>query len=110
MACASVPRIWRASDEPVTRYALLGGSLGDAGAYALAAGAGAVICGEAGYHVCLDLTARGCSVILIGHDASELPFASVLSACAREAGVPAEQVSILNEHRQWRSYREEEIQ
>lgn len=105
-AFGTVPRVWGDADARVTRVAVLGGSLGDLGGLAMEAGAQAVVCGEAGYHVCQDLAARGCAVVLLGHDASELPFAGVLADAVRAAGVPDDNVTILGEHRQWWSLEE----
>ena len=81
--------------------AFLGGSLGDLGEAALAAGAGAIVCGEAGYHVCQDLCARGCAVILLGHDRSEEPFTEILMDAARRAGVDPGAVRRIDRPRLW---------
>lgn len=89
--CASAfggaPRVWGDADAPVSRVAMLGGSLGEFGEHAIAQGAQAIVCGEAGYHVCQDITARGCAVILLGHDRSEDPFAAILMDAAIQAGI-----------------------
>ncbi len=95
------PRIWGSPRAQITRTAVLGGSLSDLGERALAAGAQAIVCGEAGYHVCQDLAARGCGVILLGHDASELPFCSILRDHAVRAGVEPRKIRIMNQHRSW---------
>lgn len=105
----TVPRYWKASDRPVSQIAVLSGSLGDFGELALRSGVQAVVCGEAGYHVCQDLCLRGCSIVLLGHDASEFPFAGVLERAVRRCGIAATNVSVLEERRPWRSYREEEL-
>ena len=100
-AFSTVPRIWGAPDAMVSRIAVLGGSLGDLGELAMKAGAQAIVCGEAGYHVCQDLAARGCAVVLLGHDASELPFAEVLARTVCASGVPTDAVTVMGERRQW---------
>ena len=104
----TIPRLWDGSAPEHRRVAVMGGSLGDYGELALEAGASAIICGEAGYHVCQDLAARGMSVVLLGHDASELPFADVLMNAVLEAGIDPHDVIKLPERRQWRSWGEGE--
>lgn len=105
----TVPRFWKAGDRPVSHIAILSGSLGDFGELVLRSGVQVVLCGEAGYHVCQDLCLRGCSIVLLGHDASEFPFAGVLGRAVQRCGVAATNVSVLEERRPWRSYREEEL-
>ena len=104
----TIPRLWDGGAPEHRRIAAMGGSLGDYGELALEAGASAIICGEAGYHVCQDLAARGMSVVLLGHDASELPFADVLMNAVLEAGIDPHDVIKLPERRQWRSWGEGE--
>lgn len=104
----TIPRLWEGGAREYRHIAVMGGSLGDYGELALEAGASAIICGEAGYHVCQDLAARGMSVVLLGHDASELPFADVLKNAVLEAGIDPHDVIKLPERRQWRSWGEGE--
>ena len=100
-AFGCAPRIWGAPERILRRVAFLGGSLGGFGEQAIAAGADAVICGEAGYHVCQDLVTRGLAVILLGHDRSEEPFTRVLADAAREAGIASDIIHIIPGPRQW---------
>ena len=95
------PRVWSDADVELSRIAFLGGSLGGFGELAIKAGAQAVICGEAGYHVCQDLVTRGLAVILLGHDRSEEPFTRVLADAAREAGIASDIIHIIPGPRQW---------
>ena len=81
--------------------AFLGGSLGDLGELALAAGADAIVCGEAGYHVCQDLSLRGCSVILLGHDRSEEVFVNILKAALARTGVSGDCIATIEHPMQW---------
>lgn len=104
----TIPRLWEGGECEYRHIAVMGGSLGDYGELALEAGASAIICGEAGYHICQDLAARGMSVVLLGHDASELPFADVLKNAVLEAGIDPHDVIKLPERRQWRSWGEGE--
>ena len=100
-AFGSEPRVWGCAETPVGRVAVLGGSLGSFGEAAVAAGADVVITGEAGYHVCLDLLARGTSLILLGHDRSEAPFCSVLADTCADAGVPRDLITLASTERPW---------
>ena len=59
-AFGSDPRVWGEADRPCRTVAILGGSLGDFGDLAIAAGADVIVTGEAGYHVAQDLALRGC--------------------------------------------------
>lgn len=95
------PRVWGRPSSPVRRLSMLGGSLGDFGDHALACGADAVICGEAGYHVCQDLAARGLGIILLGHDTSEQPFTKVLADAVHEIAGEDMNVTIFDPPRQW---------
>lgn len=97
----TAPRVWGDRDTPISSCAFLGGSLGDLGESALKCGADAIICGEAGYHVCQDLAARGVGLILLGHDASETPFTRILAEAATRAGVPSDSIQIADPPRQW---------
>ena len=101
-AFGSDPRVWGKADRPCRTVAILGGSLGDFGELAIAAGADVVVTGEAGYHVAQDLALRGLSVILLGHDRSEEPFVDILMNSAVDAGVdPRHAIKILNPCQWW---------
>lgn len=112
-ACARAfgcePRVWGDPDADVGLAAFLGGSLGDLGELAVASGAGAVVCGEAGYHVCQDLCARGLGLILLGHDRSEEPFVDILMEACESAGLEADRISRIVRPRQWITLRDEEL-
>lgn len=101
-AYGSDPRVWGDADRPCRSIAILGGSLGDFGELAIAAGADVIVTGEAGYHVAQDLALRGLSVILLGHDRSEEPFVDILMNSAVDAGVdPRHTIKILNPCQWW---------
>ena len=101
-AFGSDPRVWGEAEHPCRTVAILGGSLGDFGEPAIAAGADAIVTGEAGYHVAQDLALRGLSVILLGHDRSEEPFVDILMNSAVDAGVdPCHAIKILNPGQWW---------
>lgn len=105
-AFATAPAVWGDPGRRVARVAVCSGSLGDLGDLAIAAGVDAVVAGEAGYHVCQDLAERGCSVVLLGHDASELPYRAVLASALADMGVPDTDVVISDERRAWWSLEE----
>lgn len=101
-AFGSDPRVWGEADRPCRTVAILGGSLGDFGELAIAAGADVVVTGEAGYHVAQDLALRGLPTILLGHDRSEEPFVDILMNSAVDAGVdPRHAIKILNPCQWW---------
>ena len=98
----SDPRVWGDAEHPCRTVAILGGSLGDFGELAIAAGADVIVTGEAGYHVAQDLALRGLPVILLGHDRSEEPFVDILMNSAVDAGVdPRHAIKILNPCQWW---------
>ncbi len=101
-AFGSDPHVWGDAERPCRMVAILGGSLGDFGELAIAAGADVVVTGEAGYHVAQDLALRGLPVILLGHDRSEEPFVDILMNSAVDAGVdPRHAIKILNPCQWW---------
>ena len=101
-AYGSDPRVWGESDHACRTIAILGGSLGNFGELAIAAGADVIVTGEAGYHVAQDLALRGLPVILLGHDRSEEPFVDILMNSALDAGVdPRHTIKILNPCQWW---------
>ena len=101
-AFESDPRVWGDAERPCRTVAILGGSLGDFGELAIAAGADVIVTGEAGYHVAQDLALRGLGVILLGHDRSEEPFVDILMNSAVDAGVdPGHAIKILNPCQWW---------
>lgn len=76
------------------------GSLGQLGRESMNSGCDCVITGECGYHVALDLAESGCSVILLGHDVSEFPYAGLLGDVLMKkfADIP---VTVLDESPRW---------
>lgn len=106
----SDPRVWGEADSPCRTVAILGGSLGDFGELAIAAGADVIVTGEAGYHVAQDLALRGLPVILLGHDRSEEPFVDILMNSAVDAGVdPRHAIKILNPCQWWTMTKGEDL-
>ena len=95
------PRVWGEPASSLRQVATLGGSLGHLGEDALAAGADAIVCGEAGYHVCQDLAARGCGIVLLGHDVSEFPFVDLLRLTLLETELEESQIVSRAAERPW---------
>lgn len=104
IAFDTTPRVWGDPQKSIRTIAIMGGSLGDFGSLAVEAGADAVVCGEAGYHVCQDLALRGTSVILLGHDASEYPFVDILANSVCESGLSPSVVAKMKFSHQWWTY------
>ncbi len=100
-AFGTSPRVWGSPKTPVRRVAFLGGSLGSFGEQTIQNNVDALICGEAGYHICQDLEARGLGVILLGHDRSERPFVEILAKAAHEAGVPTALIDTMDDSHLW---------
>lgn len=101
-AFGRVAQVFGAPQDRIETVAFYSGSLGSDGcADVLLTGAQAVICGECGYHRCLDLVARGCGVIALGHDVSELPHVTCLRDAAAACGVAPEQVFVIDEPKRW---------
>ena len=74
----------RYGDGPCEKIAVMGGSGGDYGGFALEAGADAFVTGEIGYHKALDLCQAGLTVLEAGHAATELPAVSLLAQKVRD--------------------------
>lgn len=108
-AFGGAPRVWGSPTLLVRSAAVLGGSLGEFGEAAASEGADVVIAGEAGYHVCLDVLQRGCSLILLGHDRSEMPFCGILAEALAEVGVSRDMVDVLDVSCPWWTLTEGEM-
>lgn len=102
-AFGGTPVVWGADDTRPGTVAFCSGSLGSFGTDAIARGVGLVITGEAGYHRLSELACAGVEAILLGHDASEFPYAGLL---ARTIGAEAPDTSIevLDEGLRWHAW------
>ncbi len=65
--------------KPITRLAVVGGSGGSMVKEAAAAGADALLTGEASHHDALDARSLGMSLIVAGHYSTEIPIVPVLA-------------------------------
>ena len=103
--CISVfgraPRVWGDMGSTLSRVVTCTGSAGPTIRAALDFHADCLIAGEVKYHDALDCSQAGLAIIELGHDVSELPFAEVLAACARQAGVPDDVVVIVGQSGNW---------
>lgn len=96
------PRVWGPADTPVNSIATATGSAGSLIEAALEAGADALVAGEVRYHDALDASARGLSVIELGHDVSEWPLVGLLEEVVKAiAGIDPATVTVLPPHAGW---------
>ncbi|MDO4182973.1 MAG: Nif3-like dinuclear metal center hexameric protein [Coriobacteriia bacterium] len=95
------PRVWGNSGTKLTRVVTGTGSGGNLCAPCLQQGIDALVCGELKYHVALDLSQAGVSIIELGHDVSELPLTVSLAAAVLKAGVPESAIITLEQDSNW---------
>lgn len=95
------PRVWGAPDAPISSVVTATGSAGSLASDVLETGADALICGELKYHAALDLSLAGLAIIELGHDLSELPLVAVLADSIAKAGVPREDIVIIDQSDNW---------
>lgn len=106
-AYGTTPIVWGPDAARPRRAAFCSGSLGDLGSVAMRQGVGLVITGEGGYHRLSELVDAGVGAILLGHDASELPYAGLLArTIGREA--PDTSIVVVNEGLRWHAWVAEE--
>lgn len=102
-AFSCTPVVWGSESRRLGRVAFCSGSLGSLGSFAVSQGVDCVIAGEAGYHRTLELSEQGVAAILVGHDASELPYAGLLAQVVRDAR-PDTRIHILDEGLRWHAH------
>ena len=98
-----VPTVWGAGGHAPGTVAFCSGSLGGFGTDAIRRGVGLVITGEAGYHRLSELACAGVDAILLGHDASERPYAGLLARTLRDAA-PDMRIQVLDEPLRWHAW------
>ena len=96
------PRVWGQFDDEIPLVVTTTGSIGGVGRAALEMGVNCVVCGEVKYHEALDLSHAGMALIELGHDVSELPLVALLAQIALKAGVPQEDVVMVDQGDNWR--------
>lgn len=103
--CTSVfgrqPRVWGDFGRALARIVTTTGSAGGLGRICLKEHIGCLVAGEVKYHEALALAEAGLAIVELGHDVSELPFAAVLAAAVRRAGVPEESIKVLDQGSNW---------
>lgn len=95
------PRMWGDPDRVLQMVVTWTGGAGGAAEECLAQGIDALVCGEIKYHAALDAAAAGLCILDLGHDVSERPFASVLAESAAQAGVPREDIFLVDGEDAW---------
>ena len=103
--CTSVfgrlPRVWGDFSQVIESIAIANGSAGNIVEAAMKAGADCLICGEIRYHAALDASQSGLAIVEIGHDVSELPLVAILAQTAIDAGIPASNVMVVDQSKNW---------
>lgn len=94
-------RVWGSPTRTVKRVVSATGSLSSLYKDVLANDIDTVICGESSYHNLLDMTLSGRSIIVLGHDVSELPLVLCLRDVLIDSGIPQETVHVLSEQQRW---------
>lgn len=101
------PTVWGESTLKLDKVAFSSGSFSSLVRPAIEAGVSAVICGECGYHALLELDEAGVGAILLGHDASELPYAQLLADTLRSFAPADIAITVLSEPLRWHVLTEE---
>ena len=96
------PRVWGDFDAKVRQVVMANGSANDMVNASLDAGADCLVCGELRYHTALAASQAGLAVVEMGHDVSELPLCALLAQAVRDAGIPADQVTVVDQSNNWR--------
>lgn len=96
-----VPRVWGDYSSGIARIAVANGSAGDVVDLAVKANVDCLVCGEIRYHAALDAKQAGLAVVELGHDVSELPLTAVLAQAAIDAGIPASNVTVVDQSDNW---------
>ena len=103
--CVSVygcmPRVWGDAESHLETVCIAQGSGGSVARDAIAQGIDCLVVGEIKYHQALEAHQAGLSIIDLGHDVSERPLTIALANAVRSIGVPAENVCVLHEERNW---------
>ncbi|MDO4501848.1 MAG: Nif3-like dinuclear metal center hexameric protein [Coriobacteriia bacterium] len=95
------PRVWGDPETLLESVVCATGSAGHLGEDCLKAGIDCLLCGELKYHGSLDLAQAGLAIVELGHDVSELPLTEPLMKAVQDAGVPAEDVIMIDQSRNW---------
>ena len=102
-AFGCTPVVWGEDDARPGTVAFSSGSFGSLAGAAIVRGVGLVVCGECGYHRLSELAEAGVGAILLGHDASELPYAGLL-ARTLAAEAPDTRIVTVDEGLRWHAW------
>lgn len=97
------PIIWGDESRALRTAVFCSGSLGSLGDEAVAQGIDCVITGEGGYHRVSELACAGVDAILLGHDASERPFAGLLARVISQKA-PDTSIVVVDESLRWHAW------
>lgn len=96
------PRLYGNKNMTPALCAWCSGSIGSLGFEAVQEGCSCIITGECGYHHIQEITQAGASVILLGHDASEKPFANLLAQTLTQAlSCENIEIEVIDEPQTW---------
>lgn len=102
------PIVWGQDGRHLETVAFSSGSFGSFASQAIARGVNLVIAGEAGYHHLSELAEAGVDAILLGHDASELPYAALLARTLAAGVTDDTSIEVLDEGLRWHAWAAEE--
>lgn len=95
------PRVWGDSNIVLQNVVVCNGSAGSFVDACLQAHVDCLLCGEIRYHAALDAANAGLSIVEVGHDVSELPLCALLAQAAAEAGVPQDNITMIDQSANW---------
>jgi len=95
------PRVWGDFDEVVERVVIANGGAGEMVQACLDAHVDCLVCGELRYHVALAASQAGLALVELGHDVSEFPLCALLAQAVRDAGIPSESVTVIDQSANW---------
>lgn len=96
-----VPRVYGNPATALTRIVTATGSASSVVSTCIEKNIDCLVCGEIRYHSALDALASGLCIIELGHDVSELPLCAVLAQFVGFAGIPEEDICILDQGHNW---------
>lgn len=102
-AFGCTPVVWGGEERELATVAFCSGSLGGFGEDAIRRSVSCVVTGEAGYHRLSELACAGVDAILLGHDASERPWARLLADTLAGA-CPHTCIQVLDEPLRWHAW------
>ena len=97
------PTVWGDESRKLEKVAFCSGSGGSFTGELIAQGVDCVVTGEAGYHRISEAFDAGVAAILLGHDASERPYARLL-ADTLALIAPDTRIEVLNESLRWHAW------